>query len=185
LTSATRVGLREGEKKSVTVTLTRDPNAVAALAPPPARSNPAQSEPQPAKIDAIPAPAEAEPPSRREPSHAAAYVALGLGGAAVAAGGVLGYLTMSRRKDLDDRCPGGVCQAGAQDDIDAAKRLGNFSTVAFGVGGAGLVLGTVLLLTGGSSSADRARSTGGRPFAGLRAPRVAIGPTQVQLSAEF
>jgi hypothetical protein len=103
----------------------------------------------------------------------------------VAAGGVLGLLTMQRSKELKSQCPDDTCTPQQQNDIDSAKRLGTFSTVAFGVGGAGLVLGTVLLFTGGSSDADHARHSERTRFAGLSRPRVALGPTQIQLGADF
>jgi hypothetical protein len=112
-------------------------------------------------------------------------VALGVGGAAVVTGGVLGFLTIQKHRDLKQQCPNDTCSPQQQQDIDSAKRLGNFSTVAFGIGGAGLVLGTVLLFTGGSSEQDHARLSSRPRFAGISRPRVGIGPTQLELSGEF
>jgi hypothetical protein len=63
--------------------------------------------------------------------------------------------------------------------------LGNFSTISFGVGGAGLVLGTVLFFTAAPSNVDHASAAPKHKFAGISEPRIAIGPTQIQLSGDF
>lgn len=185
LKSATHVSVSEGEKKSVTVTLSRDPNATVAPV--------ATAAPAPNGVQApAPSPARSEAPLAAQgapvehaPSHTAAYVALGFGAAGLATGGVLGVLTMQRHKDLQGQCPGDVCSHEQQSDLDAAKRLGNFSTIAFGVGGAGVVLGSVLLFTAGSGSSDRAARAPKTRFAGLIEPRVAVGPGRIQLDAAF
>lgn len=187
LRSGSRITLGEGEKKSVSLTLTRDPNAVVAAPPPGDASATHPTSPPPARDEAsAPAPA-ARPnaPTKREPSRAAAYVSLGIGAAGLATGGVLGVLTMQRHKELQGRCPNDVCTTTEQSDLDSAKRLGNFSTIAFGVGGAGLVLGGVLFFTAGSSDADHANTVPKRKFAGLSDPRIAIGPREIQFGAEF
>ena len=189
LRSSARLSVSEGEKKLVTLTLTRDPNApaapTAAVAAPsgpvasttasaPSASEPAQSAP----VNPRPAPVAA-------PNRAAAYVALGFGVAGAATGGVLGYLTLTKHQDLKGQCPGGVCPQSQQADLDSAKRLGNLSTIAFGVGGAGLVLGTVLFFTAGPGNVDHAGAAPKARFAGLTQPRLAVGPTQVDFSANF
>ena len=187
LRSSTRVSVGEGEKKSVTVTLSRDPNAalVPVVAPAVAGPTKADASTQPARSGERRAPASPARAPERAPNHTAAYVALGVGGAALATGGVLGVLTLQRHKELKSQCPKDTCTLQQRDELDSAKRLGTFSTVAFGVGGAGLVLGTVLLLTGGSSEADHAHGSEKPRFAGLSRPRVAVGPTQIQLGADF
>jgi hypothetical protein len=81
----------------------------------------------------------------------------------------------------DNSCP--PSSAGA---VDTAKRNGNISTIAFAVGGAGLVLGTVLYFSVGSGSAEaHASSAPARGFAGLQRGRAMIGPGSVQLAADF
>jgi hypothetical protein len=186
LKAATRISVSEGERKTITLTLTRDPNAPA-LAPMPAAApsgatTPNASEAAPAASSA-PSPSS-EPP--RSPDRTAAYLSLGAGVVGVGAGSVLGIMTMKQRKDLKTSCPNDVCPSEQQSDLDSAKRLGNFSTIAFGVGAAGLVLGTVLYFTAGPSSTDRAQGQPQRPkLAGLSNPRAVIGPTQLQLGADF
>jgi len=185
LKSSTHVKVAEAEKKSVSLTLTRDPNAVvvaptsdaaAHQATPTSPTNPA---PQPAlagERSALP---------RATANHTAAYVSLGIGAAGVVAGGVLGILTLKQHKTLQGQCPGDVCPPDKQDDLRSAKQLGNFSTIAFGIGGAGLALGTVLLFTLGSSTTDHAQLAPSSRFAGISSARVAVGPGQVVLDGDF
>jgi len=186
LKSSAHVKVAEAEKKSVTLTLTRDPNATAAAAPPtePAAHHPSSTTP----ISPTSEPAGGGEPSAPPPpvrvNHTAAYVSLGVGAAGVMTGGVLGLLTLNQHKTLQVQCPGGVCPPDKQADLKSAKQLGNFSTIAFGIGGAGLVLGTVLLFTAGSSTSDHAQAPAPR-FAGIASARVGIGPGQVVLDGDF
>lgn len=185
LKSATRLSVGEGEKKSVTLTLTRDPNAAVAPVPPPTEAG---SKAAAAPVAAAPAPPPVPspaPPAERAPNRTGAYVALGVGAAGLVTGGVLGLLTMQKHNDLKNDCPDDVCPSERQSDLDSAKRLGNFSTIAVGVGAAGLLLGTVLFFTASPSSADRAAHAPSPRFAGLSRPRVAVGPGQIQLGADF
>ena len=187
LKSTLRLSVTEGEKKSATLTLARDPNAPAtpvateqSAATRAVAATPSSAAAPPSNSPAGPTPAPA-----RAPNRTAAYVSLGLGAAGVAAGGVLGFLTMQKHKDLKGDCPNDVCSPTQQSEIDSAKRLGNMSTIAFGVGGAGLVLGTVLFFTAGPSNVDRAASEPRRRFAGLSSPHVAVGPTSFEFGADF
>jgi hypothetical protein len=183
LKSGTRLSMGEGEKKSVTLTLTRDPNAVSASSVDPSEARPTEpTAPAPAAPPSVSAP---PPAVERAPNLTGAYVAWGLGAAALATGGVLGVLTMQKHSDLEGDCESGVCPVERQGDLDSAKTLGNFSTIAFGVGAAGAVLGTVLFFTAGPSSSDRAAGTPERRFVGLTRPRVAVGPAQLRIEADF
>lgn len=75
------------------------------------------------------------------------YVALAAGAVGVGVGAVTGVMAFARTSAAKDNCTGNVCTPAAQGDIDASKALGVASTVAFGVGLAGLGLGTVLFFT--------------------------------------
>jgi hypothetical protein len=189
LKASTRITVAEGEKKTVTLTLARDPNApvVVAAAPPTgsAAAGDAPATQAPAHSDSAPSTQTSPPPAPSSPNRTAAYVSLGIGAAALGAGGVLGVMTMKQHKDLKDSCPDNVCASDKQGDLDDAKRLGNFSNIAFGVGAAGVIVGTVLYFTAGSGSSERAERKPARRFAGLSNPRAAIGPTQIQLGADF
>lgn len=111
----------------------------------------APPEPEPVK----PAPAS-EPASDAlkpapESSHASntqrtlGFVALGVGGAALAAGAITGVMTLS------SACAGTSdgCTASAKDSADTTAMISN---VSFAVAGVGIVSGLVLLLTAPSSA---------------------------------
>ena len=187
LKSASRLSVSEGEKRSVSLTLARDPNAPVAAAP--AITAPI-SGPVPVAANSRSETAPGAAPRPRvvpasAPNRTAAYVSLGFGAAGIATGGVLGYLTLTNKATLQEQCPGNVCSPNQQSDLDSAKRMGTLSTIAFGVGGVGLVLGTVLFVTAAPKNEDHGRATTKPRFAGLSQPRVAMGPTHIQLSADF
>jgi hypothetical protein len=177
-----RISVGEGERKTVTLTLTRDPDAVAA---PVAKAAGVSTAHPPTAAPAAQRTSE-QPAVSAKPNRVPAFVSLGLGTAAIGAGAFMGTLAMNQHKELEKSCVDGVCPPDKADDLDAAKRLGTFSTVAFGVGAAGVVLGTVLLFTASSGDADHAHGAqSSRRFAGLSRPRAALGPTSIQLGADF
>jgi len=95
-------------------------------------------------------------------------------------------MAMKDKHNLDGQCQGNNCPVSSGDAVDSAKQKGNISTIAFAVGGAGLVLGTVLYFSIGSGSSEsHASSTPARSFAGLQRGRAMIGPGSVQLAADF
>jgi hypothetical protein len=113
-------------------------------------------------------------------------VSLAVGAVGVGVGGVFGIMTLRERSELKENCPSDVCAPGSQDSIDSAKRLGNVSTIGFGIGAAGLVLGSVLFFTAGDSSTTQdALARPRRKLVGLVNPRASIGPTRIQLAADF
>jgi hypothetical protein len=135
LKAAQKVKLAPGEALTITLALERDP----ALARPPSVDDAASSRG-----------ALAVAPATGGPSTWT-YVALGVGAVGVASGAVLGVMTLSRKGDLEDKCPKGACpSADQQGDIDSMKRLGDLSTVAFAVGGVGLGVGALLWWLGPS-----------------------------------
>ncbi len=182
--STSRLTVAEGEKKSLTLTLARDPNA--SVPTPPPAGKPVQ---EPAQVQQSPAPSQtsvvATPPAEPAPNRTPAYVALGVGAAGIAAGSVLGLMAIQQHGDLEKDCPGNVCPASRQGDLDGARKLGNVSTIAFAVGGAGLALGAVLFFTATPSQGDRASRAPERRFAGVARPRLAVGVGHVALSGEF
>lgn len=183
--SSSRLTVAEGEKKNLTLTLARDPNA--SLPTPPAAGKPVQEpvKPPPTATTTATAPAPSAPPPERAPNRIPAYVALGVGAAGIATGSVLGLMALQRHSDLKDDCPDNVCPTGRQGDLDSARKLGNVSTIAFAVGGAGLALGTVLFFTATPSHADRATRAPERRFAGVTRARLAVGLGHVALSGDF
>jgi hypothetical protein len=105
---------------------------------------------------AAPVRVEAPPPDRTW-----AYVALGTGAAGLIAGGITGWIAMSKRSDLLDACgpTRKDCPPEDQRRIDSMNLFADLSTIGFAVGGAGIALGTVLWLTADSGSTDGAADT--------------------------
>ena len=186
--ASAHVTLSAADKKTVTLKLELDPNA-----PAPAPVAPVSEEPNappavaPAQSHATPhmepLPPPAVPPEA--PSHAAAYVSWGVGLAGIGVGTAFGLITMKDKHDLNASCAANVCPSTSRDSVDSAKRSGNISTIAFGVGGAGLILGTVLYFTAGGSSDSHTGNIEHHGFAGLERGRALIGPGSVQLAADF
>jgi hypothetical protein len=108
-----------------------------------------------------------------------------MGVVGVGVGSAFGLIALKDKHDLVSRCGSDQCTADSSQSLDSAKRSGNISTVAFGVGGVGLVLGTVLYFSVGGSSQQAASATQPSRFAGLTRGRAMIGPGSVQLAADF
>jgi len=142
------VTLAEGATQTITLTLDKDPNAVAPLPP--------LTTPPPAPTTTTPPP---EPPHK---NNTPAYIAFGVGGAGLLVGSVAGILALGKASD----CPNKVCKT--QSDLDSAKSMATISTVGFGVGIAGAALGTVLLLINNKQEAP--------PAAAHVAPKLRIEP---------
>jgi hypothetical protein len=95
----------------------------------------------------------------------------GIGVAGLATGAIAGVISMGNVGDLRNHCPSNRCASGQQSEIDSTKMLGWVATIGFGVGAAGAVTGTVLLLLRGSGSEKSARANGPtiEPFVGWNA----------------
>lgn len=89
-------------------------------------------------------------------SNTLAWVALGVGVVGVGVGSYFGVQTFSKQSDSEDHCDGTSCDQTGVDLRDEAKGTATISTVAFGVGLAGVAVGTVLLLTAGGSKEQTA-----------------------------
>jgi hypothetical protein len=148
------VKVGDGETKDVVLDLANATGAAAPLtAPSPSTSavGSASTAPPPA------APPPAAPPPAPS-SHTTAYVMLGVGGAALVAGGVFGALALSDYGKAKDACPTKVgCSPSAIDSRDAA---GTKAWIANGGLGLGVVLGAVgtYLLVSGPSQPTTARA---------------------------
>ena len=95
-----------------------------------------------ASTPATPAPESAPPAlSPGSPDHTLAYVAFGVGGAALITGGIFGGLALSQKSDLDGECPDRKCGPAFHADNDA---YGTKKTVS----GVGLIAGAVLMGAG-------------------------------------
>ncbi len=188
LKASTRVSLAAADKKTVTLKLETDPNAPRASAPSMAEDAKVTGSVVPLRPRAAPRSQPLTPPAAPSaaPSHAPAYVAWGVGLVGVGVGTVFGLFAIKDKHDLNGHCDADVCPATSRHSVETAKQSGNISTVAFGVGGAGLLLGTVLYFTAGGGHSDtHAQGAPGRTVAGLQHGRALIGPGSVQLAADF
>lgn len=115
------------------------------------------------RVEASPGPKAREGEDRAAPSPAGGggsgtsplvWVGFGVAAAGLAVGSVTGVLAMSRAKDVERACPGGLCpDAETLSRVEGGRTLGDVSTVAFVVGGAGVALGAAMLVLGGSRPA--------------------------------
>ncbi|WP_437971159.1 hypothetical protein WMF04_18520 [Sorangium sp. So ce260] len=156
-----RIKIAEGETRELTLELQETP-APGAPAPPPA-------SPTPAAPRAAPAPAPVGPDAPAAPAgrRTAVYVAGGLGAAGLVLGGITGALVLGKKGVIAEHCGSnigvrdpGVCDATGADAGESAITMAWVSTVAFGVGLAGLGTAAVLYLiepkhTGAASSASQ------------------------------
>lgn len=139
---AVKVG--DGETKDVTLDLAgaAKTDGPPPVAPPPTAPPPAATQEPP------PSPPPPLPPEPAK-SNTTGFVLLGVGGAALVAGGVFGALALSDYGKADDACPSRKgCSSAAIDSRDAA---GTKAWVANGGIGVGVVLGAVgtyLLVSG-------------------------------------
>jgi hypothetical protein len=98
-------------------------------------------------------------PEQKGSSKTLGFVLIGIGGAGVVTGSIAGGMALSLKSALDkpDVCsPKSNCNPTAQSDIDKMKTAATISTVGFAVGGAAVVGGVIVLLTGKSSGEVRA-----------------------------
>jgi hypothetical protein len=116
---------------------------------------PLADAPAPTEAVRVVPPAAAEPPRiTDETPHglgtqralALAAGVVGVGGVVV--GGVFGLESLAKHSSSEQECKGNACTPAGLKDVSDGKSAGNLSTVAFAIGGAALVGGVVLWLTG-------------------------------------
>lgn len=168
LVASAAINLKEGGSEDVLLTLVVDPNAAAPKTPPSA--GPKETPPPPPP-----------PPPEGAPNRTVAYVLLGVGGVGVGVGSVFGLTAMSKKNELEDACPSNRCRASQQSNLDSAKTSGTVSTIAFGVGGAALIVGGILFFT----ASPRASATRGSVVAPKLVARPYLDPTSVGVVGSF
>jgi hypothetical protein len=89
----------------------------------------------------------------------AAYVAGGVGIAGIVVGSVTGVLVLGKKQTVSDNCPNHECNDEGYSAANSAQHLALVSNIGFGVGIAGLVVGTVLLLTGSTAKPESSGRT--------------------------
>jgi hypothetical protein len=133
----------EGDKAlKVAATLGKAAEAPSAVAT--AVSTPKASEQPPVQPTTETAKTDETAP---RPSRTGAYVAGGVGIAGIVVGSITGLVAMGKKHTADQYCDGAECVPPGTDAGNSARTFGNVSTVAFGVGIAGLATGAVLWFT--------------------------------------
>ncbi|HEY8076878.1 MAG TPA: hypothetical protein VIF62_22280 [Labilithrix sp.] len=160
----TRVQSTEAKTSHVTITLAAAPVAPPAVATPaPAPPSP---EPQPTQLTYAEAPGpnqalrDAFPPpeqdDRGKAQRIVGWTAGGLGLASLAVSGAFGIVSLDKHNSSRSHCAGDVCDATGASLREDAIRAGNVATGAAIGGGAGVVLGAILLLTAPSAPSSKA-----------------------------
>lgn len=162
------LNLNDGENVSVTLDLVPDPAAQAAArqeAERLAEAKRVQGAAASGSAGGVTMPPPAPPPSNGTTS--AAIVAFVLGGAGLATGVAGGLVVAHDASDLSTACgPSKVCPADKQSEISSAKTWATVSTVGFGVAGAGVATGLILLLVGNHHESPSPREATIRPVVG-------------------
>ncbi|HEY1959007.1 MAG TPA: hypothetical protein VGH28_25515 [Polyangiaceae bacterium] len=78
-------------------------------------------------------------------NYAPAAIALGLAGAGLAVGGVLGGVALAKKNDLVAACGGTACSASQKPAFDDLSTFATISTIGFVVAGVAAVVGIVLI----------------------------------------
>jgi hypothetical protein len=149
-------GFVMAEGQTETVTLTLEPDGAVG---PAASVEPGAVAPPPAGADT---PTDSKSGS---PMKLIGFIALGVGGAGLIAGGITGGLALSEHSLLERDCPRGDCPEERRDTLDNFHTLSTLSTVGFIVGGVGVAGGITLLLLAPSSKQQSGATI--VPYAGL------------------
>lgn len=110
----------------------------------------------------------AKPPSNK--TRTIGFVGLGIGGAALVTGGILGGLAISKQSDGASYCNGqNACTQPGYDLRSTAYLFGNASTALIAVGGALAATGVILVVVGGKNKEDKETAE----------TSILVGPTQI------
>jgi hypothetical protein len=115
-------------------------------------------------------------PTAERRSLVPAVLGLGVAAAGIGVGSVFGVFAMGDKHDLDRACPNKACPPSSQSQVDALSGDSLVSTIAFGVGAAGLVVGVGWLALRGGGGEARANAARVEPW---------IGPTSAGVRGAF
>lgn len=87
-----------------------------------------------------------------------AGIAYGVGGAGLAVGAALGILAFQKTDEVEELCGGTTCPKEYADEVATAQDYGTGSTVAFAIGGLGVVAGLILTFTVGMDDSPSSES---------------------------
>ncbi len=85
-----------------------------------------------------------EAKQEEKPRRVWTWISLGIGGAALASGGIVGGVSVKKRADLSDECVDGSCPPEFNDEIQEGQRLSVAADVLYTVGAVGLAAGVTL-----------------------------------------
>jgi hypothetical protein len=105
-----------------------------------------------------------------------AYVAAGVGVAALATGAIAGLSAMSDKSAVDANCPNHLCNADGQEALASGRTSSLISTIGFSVGVVGVGTGAILFLVTGKKT----DAVGSLPVR----PSVAVGGQGASLALE-
>jgi len=160
------VDVKEAEQKTLEVALT----VVAEPEPEPRQAAPQQQSEEPT-----------EPVKSHSPT-VLTWIGIGLAGAGVATGTVTGIMSLSKKSDLQNECPNGICGPQQHSDYQAANTFALVSTIGFAAAGAGAALAVITLVVGHEESAAAPASA--PPESGLLV-HPWIGPGSAGLAGTF
>jgi hypothetical protein len=131
------IEIAERDAKEIELTLPALREAAKTASPAPASTGPSLAG---GANDA----ADLRPSGDRTPlAQGLLYGGLGVGIVGLAVGSISGAMTLSRASDVEPQCENDVCAPSAKSDLESANTLATVSTIAFIVGGAGVVAGVV------------------------------------------
>lgn len=178
--SSDQVVLSPGETTAVSLTLRPEPKPEVEEASPSAARPSVKRKRSPRIVSNEPRDVSSVEDSG-SPSRAPAYLSLAVGVVGLGVGTGFGFAAKSDYDALEPECPSGLCPTSTEAQLEAARRKGTIATIGMGVGAAGLVLGTIFLLTGGSSD-------DGSPAQALGLPdhvRTWVGVNEVGVMTRF
>lgn len=176
-----QVSLAPGQSSTISVSLKAEPRPAADLSEPWPAEKPTRTKKKATPSEPEPTRQPARVEDTASPSRAPAYVSLAVGVVGLGVGAGFGLAAKGDYDALAPECPSGKCPLGSADALDAARRKGTIATVGLGVGAAGIVLGTIFLLTGSSSDAATPEQALGLP-AGVR---TWVGINEVGFATQF
>jgi tetratricopeptide (TPR) repeat protein len=110
-----------------------------------------------------------EAPKSSDTVMIVAWTGFGVAGAGLVAGVVTGALSFTRAKDLEDRCPDGLCSEDLRSEQEDIITLANASNASFAIGGVGLAVGVGALVFAATSDdgSDAASEVRVEPVIGI------------------
>ncbi|MBX3232283.1 MAG: hypothetical protein KIT84_21910 [Labilithrix sp.] len=138
------VEVAEKESKEVELTLTWPTTADPTAKPTPAPTNDADKPQEKPKVLGFGNEDVASKGGRRAPlAEGLIWGGFAFGAVGIGVGAVTGLMTLGKASDVSQLCENNICAPSAQSDLDSATLLATVSTIAFGVGLAGIGAGVL------------------------------------------